>query len=327
MVVSRPMPSVGVAFDGRNPLPALVEQARAAETAGADAVWVSSHLFLRDPFTIAAAVLAATRRAHATLMALSPHVMHPVHMAMAAATLDELAPGRVVLCVATGVPDDLAGAGVEPARPLRALRETVEVVRLLLAGEPVTYQGEIFRIEGRRLGPGRHAVPLFLAAARPRTLELAGAIADGVVLSNASSVEFVRASLEHVARGARGRSLRRAGLVYASVADREADALGRFRRQLAITLRAPHHAENLRLAGAALDQEAARRAVAREDWAAAEALVDDEVVRRHTASGTPAQVRARLEAYRAAGLEELVLGGLSTPAETARAGGVARGQA
>jgi 5,10-methylenetetrahydromethanopterin reductase len=321
------MPSLGVAFDGRNPLPALVEQARAAEAAGADAVWVSSHLFLRDPFTIAAGVLAATGHAHATLMAMSPHVMHPVHMAMAAATLDELAPGRVVLCVATGAPNDLADAGVVPARPLRALRETVEVVRLLLAGEPVTYKGELFRIEGRRLGPGRRAVPVFLAAARPRSLELAGAIADGVLLSNASSVEFVRASLEHVARGARGRPLRQAGLVYASVADREPDALGRYRRQLAITLRAPHHAENLRLAGATLDQEAVRRAVAREDWAGAERLVGDEVVRRHTASGTAAQVRARLEAYRAAGLDELVLGGLYTPEETARAGAGARGVA
>lgn len=318
--------SLGVAFDGRNPLPVLVEQARAAEAAGADSIWISSHLFLRDPSAITAAGLAATARVHAALMAMSPHVMHPVHIAMAAATLDELAPGRVVLCVATGAPNDLADAGVEPARPLRALRETVEVVRLLLAGEPVTYKGELFHVAGRRLGSGRHAVPIFLAAARPRALELAGAIADGVVLSNASSVEFVRASLEHVARGARGRALHRAGLVYASVADREADALGRFRRQLAITLRAPHHAENLRLAGVSLDQEAVRRAVAREDWAAAEILVGDDAVRRHTASGTPAQVRARLDAYRAAGLDELVLGGLYTPEETARAVSVARGR-
>jgi 5,10-methylenetetrahydromethanopterin reductase len=156
-------------------------------------------------------------------------------------------------------------------------------------------------------------------------LALAGEIADGVLLSNASSVEFVRWSLDQVERGARGRRLLRAGLVYTSVADREADALGRFRRQLAITLRGAHHAQNLALAGSVLDQEAAREAVAREDWPAAERLVGDEVVRRHTASGTPAQVRARLEAYRAAGLDEVVLGGLYAPDETGRAVAVARG--
>jgi 5,10-methylenetetrahydromethanopterin reductase len=319
--------SLGVAFDGRSPLDVIRAQAQAAESAGADTIWVSSHLFLRDPFTLAAVVLAATRRVRVTLMALSPHVIHPVHIAMGAATLDELAPGRVAVCVGTGAPNDLGDAGVEPRRPLRALRESVELVRELLGGEPVTYKGELFAVAGRRLGPGRRQIPIMVAATRPRSLELAGAIADGVVLSNASSVEFVRASLEHVAGGAGGRVVQRAGLVYAAIAEREADALGRFRRQLAITLRAPHHAGNLALAGATLDQEAVRRAVAREDWAAAERLVGDEVVRRHTASGTPAQVRARLAAYRAAGLDEIVLGGLATPAETEHAVGVALGHA
>src|SRR5215475_8763439 len=118
--------ALGVAFDGRNPLGVLREQAHAAERAGADTLWISSHLFLRDPFTSAAAVLTATTRVRVALMAVSPHVMHPVHMAMGAATLDELAPGRVVLCVGTGAPNDLADAGVVPQRPLAALRETVE---------------------------------------------------------------------------------------------------------------------------------------------------------------------------------------------------------
>lgn len=311
--------AVGVAFDGRNPVPVLREQACAAEAAGASTLWVSSHLFLRDPAASAAVVLTATFRARVALMAMSPQVMHPVHIAMAAATLDELAPGRVLLCIGTGAPDDLADAGVEPRRPLSALGETAEVVRLLLAGESVTYKGELYRIGGRRLATGRRPVPVLLAAARPRSLELAGRIADGVVLSTASSVEFVRWSLEHAARGARGRPFRRVGLVYTSVAAPTADALGRFRRQLAITLRAEHHALNLALGGSTLDQEAVRRALADEDFAAAEALVSDDVVRRHTASGTAAQVRARLDAYRDAGLDEIVLAGLHSPDETARA--------
>lgn len=319
------MTALGIAADGRNPMPVLQAQARAAEEAGAGHIWLSSHLFLRDPFTMAATVLGATACARVALMAVSPHVMHPVHMAMAAATLDELAPGRVVLCVGTGAPGDLADAGVTPRAPLRALAETIEVVRALLGGEPVTYRGELLQVNGRRLGTGRRPVPVFLAAARPRTLELAGALADGVLLSSASSVEFVRWSLDHVDRGARGRALRRVGLVYASVAEREADALGRFRRQLAITLRAGHHATNLSLAGVSLDQEAVRRTLAREDWAAAEALVSDDVVRRHTASGTAAQVRERLAAYRAAGLDEIVLAGLHDPAETARTVSAASG--
>jgi 5,10-methylenetetrahydromethanopterin reductase len=317
---------LGVAFDGRNPLGRLREQARAAEAAGVQALWVSSHLFLRDPFSSAAVVLAATETARVTPMAVSPHVIHPVHIAMAAATLDELAPGRVALCLGTGAPGDLADAGVEPRQAIGLLAETVEAVRGLLGGEPVTYAGEHVRLRGRRLATGRHDVPIYLAASRPRTLELAGRIADGVVLSSASSVEFVRWSLDHVDRGARGRPVARAALVYAVAADRVEDSLGRFRRQLAVTLRGAHHATNLELAGARLDQRAVREALAREDVAAAEALVTDDTVRRHTACGTVDELRARLDAYRAAGLDEIVLAGLYGPDETRRTAAAALGK-
>jgi 5,10-methylenetetrahydromethanopterin reductase len=310
--------TLGVAFDGRNSLDRLREQACAAEAAGVRTFWVSSHLFLRDPFTSAAVVLDATTTTRVALMAVSPHVMHPVHIAMAAATLDELAPSRVTLCLGTGAPNDLADAGVTPEAPIATLAETVEAVRLLLSGEPAKYAGERVQLGGRRMATGRRAIPIYLAASRPRSLELAGRVADGVVLSAAASPEFVRWSLDHVDRGARGRTLARAGLVYAFAADRAADALDRFRRQLAITLRAPHHATNLGLAGARLDQAAVREALAREDFVGAERLVSDDTVRRHTACGTADELRARLDMYRAAGLDEIVLAGLYTPDETRR---------
>jgi 5,10-methylenetetrahydromethanopterin reductase len=212
------MGEISVGCDGRTPVPQLIDQARAAEAAGAAAVWISSHLFLWDPFTMAGAVLAATTRARVTLLALSPYVLHSVHMAMAAATLDELAHGRVVLCVGAGAPGDLADAGVEPTRRVHTLHETVEVTRALLAGERVTYQGTVFRIHGRRLAPTPQPIPIVLAASGVQTLALAGAVADGVVLSVGTSVEFVRWSLDHVERGGKGRRLRRAGLVYAAAA-------------------------------------------------------------------------------------------------------------
>lgn len=319
------VPALGVAFDGRNPPARLLEQARAAEDAGAVSFWISSHLFLRDPVSLAGAVLGATQRARAVLMAVSPHVIHPVHIAMAAATLDELFPGRVALCLGSGAPGDLTDAGVTPARPLRALREALELTRMLLTGEHVSYEGEVYRVCGRRLPAGPRAVPIVLAASGQRTLELAGAFADGVVLSVASSVPFVRWALERVGRGAKDRPLARAGLVYASVAEHETDALGRFRRQLAITLRGGHHEQNVALAGGRLDHEALRRAVSERDLVRAEGFIDDNIVRRHTASGTAAHVRERVAAYHTAGLDEVVLAGMYDPAETTRALTAARG--
>ena len=281
-----------------------------AEAAGARTLWVSSHLFLRDPFSSAAVLIAATHSVRITLLAVSPQVMHPVHMAMAAMTLEELAPGRVTLCLGTGAPGDLADAGGEAKRPLRLLTEAVEAVRLLLAGEQATYAGELVHLCGRRMATPAPQVPIYLAASHPKTLELAGRIADGVVLSTASSVKFVRWSLDHVGRGAHGRQVRRAGLVYAYASDTVPEALDRFRRQLGITLRGQHHATNLALAGSQMDQAAVREAIAREDWAAFETLVTDDTVRRHTACGTPDELCQRLAAYCAAGLDEIVLAGL-----------------
>jgi 5,10-methylenetetrahydromethanopterin reductase len=81
---------IGVASDGRAALAEFVEQARVAEAHGASTIWVACHLFLRDPVTAAHAALAATSRIRVALMAMSPFTMHPVYIAMAAATLDEL---------------------------------------------------------------------------------------------------------------------------------------------------------------------------------------------------------------------------------------------
>src|SRR6202034_627617 len=100
------------------------------------------------------------------------------------------------------------------------------------------------------------------------------------------------------------RRVRRIALVLAG-ADQEG-AHGRLRRRLGFILRGAHHAANLRLAGTVLDQAALADAYAREDWARVEALVSDDVVRRHAASGTAAELRAALAAYRATGLDEIV---------------------
>jgi 5,10-methylenetetrahydromethanopterin reductase len=96
------------------------------------------------------------------------------------------------------------------------------------------------------------------------------------------------------------------------------------RRDLGFVLRGAHHAENIRLSGAPLDQAALAAAYAAENWGEVDRLVTDEVVRRHAACGTPAQIRARLEEYRATGLDEVIIGGIDDAAGIAAALAVAR---
>jgi 5,10-methylenetetrahydromethanopterin reductase len=140
-------------------------------------------------------------------------------------------------------------------------------------------------------------------------LQLAGAAADGVLLSAGTSVEFVKRSIEQVHRGAKGRAVRTHAVVYAAVDNEERLAHDRLRRVLAIVLRGSHHLPNLEQAGTVLDQSALNEAVTGQDWPRAEALITDNIVRRHAASGRPDQVRERFANYGATGLDEIVVSG------------------
>lgn len=300
---------LSVSVDGRDPISGFRTKITAAESGGAQAMWIANHLFQRDPVTLGAIALGQTSRMGLALMAVNPFTVHPVQAVMSAATLDELFPGRVTLCFGAGAPADLAAVGIEAKRPVAAMRETFAIARALLAGERVSVAGESFRVQDRRLASGARQVPLVLAASGPQMLELAGETADGVLISAGASVEFLKWTLDHVRRGAKGRPVRTYGMVYASVDAVEQRAHDRLRRVLAILLRGSHHAANLQRAGSRLDQQALNTAVLAEDWTSAEAFITDDIVSRHAASGRPKQVRTRFAEYHAAGLDEIVIAG------------------
>ena len=310
----------GLSFDAMSTVQTTVAAARAAEAAGARSLWVASHLFFRDPFGLSMAVLQGTQRAVVLPMAVSPYAMHPLHAAMAAATLDEVAPGRAGLCLGSGNPVDLADAGRAQDRPVRVMREAVEICRRLLAGEALTFGGEVFRMRGRRMRPTPSSpIPIYLTAMGEQMLALGGAAADGVLLSAGCSVPFVRGARALVDRGAARRRVPLAGLVLTALSEDEGAALERHRRRLGFLLRGRHHEPNLRLAGTAVDRQALTRAVAADDWEAARAMISHDVVRAHTVSGTAEHCRRRFQEYREAGLDALVLTGITDPVEMRRA--------
>ncbi|MBI5129374.1 MAG: LLM class flavin-dependent oxidoreductase [Rhodopseudomonas palustris] len=309
--------TLGLSFDGGETPDAFRAMIELGDRGGASTAWLASHLFQREPISSAAIALGATSRISIALMAMSPYSVHPLYATMAAATLDEYFPGRVKLCFGVGAPRDLEAAGLVAEHPLGTLREAITLSRALLGGETVDFKGERFRVSGRRLSTGARAVPIYLAASGPQMLELAGAAADGVLISAATSPAFIRWTLDLVRKGEEktGRVIKKTALVYVSADADETTARDRLRRTLGFILRGQHHARNLELAGTRLDQAALAAAYAREDWDAVNALVTDDVVMRHSASGTPEQVRAAFAAYEDVGVDEIVASGMGTPAD------------
>jgi 5,10-methylenetetrahydromethanopterin reductase len=312
------LPELSISTDAREPVADILGKVHAAYVAGVRTLWVANHLFQRDPVTLAHAALARCPQLRVVLMAVNPFTQHPVQAAMCAATLDEVFPGRISLCLGAGAPADLESIGIDGSKPLGVMREAMQLTRALFSGERVCFQGQHFQVRERVLGNGNSRISLILAASGPQMLELAGACADGVLITAGSSVEFVRWSVEQVRRGAGSRSIRVHGLAYSAIDDDGATACARVRRTLGIVLRGPHHARNLELAGSVLDQARLSKAMAENDTATIEALVTDEIVRSHTLAGTAQDIRMRLHAYQQAGLDEAVLAGAVNPQQVSR---------
>jgi probable F420-dependent oxidoreductase len=184
-----------------------------AEFEGYDDVWFADGGSI-DSLTLAAAVAQRTKRVRIGTAVIPVFTRTPAVLAATAATLSHLAPDRFILGLGASSHAMIEGwHGLAFEKPLTRVKETVLLLRGMLAGEKSDFTGETLRSQGYRLGlPVQGHVPIYLAALRQNMLELAGELGEGVVL-NLFPAEALPRMLEHVAIGAR-----RAGK---TLADRE----------------------------------------------------------------------------------------------------------
>jgi probable F420-dependent oxidoreductase len=177
--------------------------AERVDALGYDSVWIADTGAGPDAFVVGAAVATCTTRLRIGTAVIPVYTRTPSVMAAGAGSLAQLAAGRVVLGIGASSETIVdAWGGVPFTRPLNRIRETVGVLRSMLAGERVSFEGRTIRTRGFRLvSPPPRPVPIYLAALMPPMLELAGEIADGVIL-NFMPVDAVPRMLEHVRRGA-----------------------------------------------------------------------------------------------------------------------------
>lgn len=190
-------------WERSTPWSEAIEIVRAAEQAGFDVVSVPES-FGRDGFTLCDRLLAATSEIRVLFGVANPFSRSPAVLAQTAATLDELSGGRFVLGLGGSTPNLVEGwHGLAFGAPVRRLRETIEMCRRIWRRDRSPYEGRIFRAGGVKLGfePVRERIPIWLAALLPRSLELAGELADGW-LPTLSPVACIGPGREAIARGA-----------------------------------------------------------------------------------------------------------------------------
>ena len=291
-----------------------MEFAAYAEERGFDAVWQAESRLVREATVPLAAYAARTERIGLGSGVSDIWSRNPARLAATFSTLDDLAPGRVRCGLGAWWDPLAAKVGIERRHPLGAMREVVTAVRALLANETVTFHGEWVHLTGVELDYVYQErrpkdVPLYIGATGDKMLELAGEIADGVVLNYLVSPDYNERALEHLDAGlARsGRSLDdldRPQLVVCSVHEDERSALDMARLMVTQYLgQQPHIMRASGVPQSLLDAvgEVLTWPATHEQVEAASKLVPDEIVRMLTASGTADQARARVADYVAGG--------------------------
>jgi alkanesulfonate monooxygenase SsuD/methylene tetrahydromethanopterin reductase-like flavin-dependent oxidoreductase (luciferase family) len=193
---------IGVVFRPDFRPDTLRQTALAAERAGVAELWLWEDCFLQGGIAAAAVALASSETLTVGLGVLPAPLRNVVTTAMEIATLEAMFPGRIRVGIGHGVQDWMRQAGAAVASPLTLMREYVTALSELLAGHSVTVDGRYVRLADVRLDwPPQQRVPVLIGGTGPKTLALAGEIADGVILDAQYTVTTLRDALSHVASG------------------------------------------------------------------------------------------------------------------------------
>ncbi len=301
---------VAMYLQDKHPIRDGMEYARYAERKGFEAVWQAESRLVRDAIVPMAAFAGVTDRIDIGSGVINNWTRNIGLLAATFLTLDDLAPDRIICGIGAWWDPLAKNVGIDRRKPLTAMRETIEVMRRLLAMERVTFHGEFHHVDGIELDVvhGRREprnVRIMIGATGPQMMELTGEIADGAVLNYCVPPEYNIEAMEQLERGAAkaGRSIDdidRPQLVVCSVHEERKVALDGARELLTQYLaQQPHIAKASGVKPEVVQQIQSILGwpATKEQVRAAMKYVPDELVQRITASGTPAEVKAKVREY------------------------------
>jgi len=287
-----------------------LDYARYAEEKGFEAVWQAESRLVRDAIVPMAAYAAVTQKIKVGSGVINNWTRNIGLLAATFLTLDDLAPNRIICGIGAWWDPLAKNVGIDRRKPLLAMRETVEVMRRLLNMERVTFHGEFHHVDSIELDVvhGRREprnIPIMIGATGDLMMEMTGEIADGCVMNYCVPPEYNDKAIELLEKGARkaGRTLAdidRPQLIVCSV-DEDHDKAIEYTKELLCQYLAqqPHIAK-----ASGVSQDIINEIQSTLGWPAtkeqinkAKHLVPDELVHKITASGTPAEARAKVAEY------------------------------
>jgi 5,10-methylenetetrahydromethanopterin reductase len=162
----------------------------------------------KDAFVLLSAIATETKSIKLGPYGTNPYIREPATLAATLTTLNELSGGRATVALSRGSEQPLTNLGIEQRKPLTKLREAVEVIKKLTTGEKVVYKGKMVTVGAsfvgglKIVGATGEPIPIYVATVGPKTLEMAGAVADGVVMVTVST-DYIEYARERIKAGAK----------------------------------------------------------------------------------------------------------------------------
>lgn len=287
-----------------------LDYARYAEEKGFEAVWQAESRLVRDAIVPMAAYAAVTEHIKIGSGVINNWTRNIGLLASTFLTLDDLAPNRIICGIGAWWDPLARNVGINRTKPLKAMEETITVLRRLLNMERVSFEGEFVKVSGIELdvvhgNTEPRNVPIYIGATGEKMLAMTGQIADGVVMNYCVPVQYNDNAIEQLMVGLKlsGRSLEdfdRPQLVVCSVDEDHDKAIDTTRELLTQYLaQQPHIAK-----ASGVSQDVVDKIQAILGWPAtheqiqqAKHLVPEDLIHRITASGTPTEARAKVQEY------------------------------
>lgn len=294
-------PRIGVVVSAQLRASEFIAYLRRVEQLGFYEAWLVDDFCFHGGFAQAATALAVTDSLRVGIGVLPAAARNVVFTAMEVATLADMHPGRLTVGVGHGMPEWMRQAGDWPESPLTLLEEYVRVLRQLLSGAEVNFDGRYVRVRGARLVHPPAVVPSVVAGVRgPLSLRRSGEVAQGTVLAEPVAPEYLAFALAHI-------GVAEHEIIAYNIAEVDADpqvARDRVRAALAV-VGEPDWQQHVAVLefGAELAELRGRCGSAAEFAAA----LPDAWVDQLAVVGTPEGARARLAALHGAGADEVAL--------------------
>lgn len=305
--------SFGIEFVPQEPILSIADYVKLAEEKGFKYAWITDHYNNRDVWSTLSVLALRTEKIKLGSGVTNPYTRNVAQIASSIVTVDELSNGRAVLGIGPGDKATFEALGIQWVKPVKTIVEAVTVIRRLIAGERVKFEGEVVKVGGAKLAVKPKAtIPIYIGAQGPVMLRTAGQIGDGVLINASHPKDFelaisqVKAGVEKACRKMEDVDV----AAYTSFSiDQDPQKAEKAARIVVAFIVAGAPGEILERHGISLESaKTVREAIGKGDFKTATKSITSEMLSAFAVCGTPETCVSRIEELLKTGVTQIIAG-------------------